>query len=104
MSQAKRHRDKKRQLGQFLTPPDVAQRIVAELPFRRTDKVLEPCMGDGSFLLPLIERFMSLHEGSTAERLARVLSENVYGIELDSALYDKCTASIVQRWGPLPST
>lgn len=61
-------------------------------------RVLEPGFGDGSFLLPLIDRFMALRGGD----LRAVLTENVWGIELDEALYASTLASIRARWGELP--
>jgi len=61
MSIAKTQRVKKRQLGQFLTPPAMARQLVEGLPFTKQDRVLEPSMGDGSFILPLIEKFLELY-------------------------------------------
>ncbi len=58
-------------------------------------------MGDGSFVLPIIERFLVLYEGSVEERLDQVLTRNVYGVEIDEALYLKCLANIKARWGYL---
>lgn len=103
MSQTKTLRDRKRQLGQFLTPPETAQRLVEDLTFTRDDKVLEPSFGDGSFLLPLIEKFLPLYDGPLLERLDQVLSRNVYGVELDPALHARCLAAIARRWGHCPA-
>ncbi|HZV00355.1 MAG TPA: N-6 DNA methylase [Planctomycetota bacterium] len=102
MSITKTKRPAKRQLGQFLTPPEVAARLVAELPLKAKDTVLEPSLGDGSFVLPLIERFMELHRGSTKKRLERVLARNIAGIEIDRALHRRCLLRIEERWGFLP--
>lgn len=98
MANTKHHRDKKQQLGQFLTPPAVASRILERLPLDPTDRVLEPGFGAGAFLLPLIARFMQLREGD----LSAVLNENVWGIELDQGLYDATLTEIRTRWGELP--
>ena len=73
------------------------------LTFTRHDTVLEPSFGDGSFLMPLIEKFLPLYEGSVPERLDCILTRNVYGVELDVALYDRCVAGIKQRWGYCPT-
>jgi hypothetical protein len=102
MSVARLSRPSKRQWGQFLTPPETARRIVDGLELTADDCVLEPSFGDGSFLLPLVERFMTLHAGSQSERLARVLARNVAGVEIDPALYDRCLARLTERFGPLP--
>ena len=103
MSQTKTLRDRKRQLGQFLTPPETARRLVADLTITRDNKVLEPSFGDGSFLIPLIAKFLPLYDGSVTERLGQVLSRNVYGVELDPALYERCLAGIAERWGYCPA-
>lgn len=60
-------------------------------------------MGDGSFVLPIIELFLDLHTGTIEERLDAVLAQNVYGVELDPELYDCCLANIKRRWGYCPS-
>ncbi len=98
MASTKHHRDKKRQLGQFLTPPHVAERILNRHTLRPTHRVLEPGFGGGAFLLPLIARFMDIRGGD----LAAVLTENVWGIELDRHLYDATLQQIRDRWGELP--
>jgi hypothetical protein len=103
MSQTKTLRDQKRQRGQFLTPPETARRLVADLTVTRDDKVLEPSFGDGSFVLPLIEKFLPLHDGPLPERLDQVLSRNIYGVEVDATLYSACLESIAQRWGYCPT-
>ena len=103
MSQTKTRREKKRQLGQFLTPPSCARELIRSFAFTRSDTVLEPCMGDGSFLIPLIECFMALYEGDVSERLERVLAHNIFAVEIDPALYARCLAAIRMRWGYLPA-
>ena len=74
MSQTKTARVEKRQLGQFYTPAALARRLVDDVPLSPQSSVLEPSAGDGAFVLPLIERFMNLHEGSERDRLRRVLT------------------------------
>jgi len=102
MSQTKTLRPAKRQLGQFLTPSPIARRLLSEFVFTPDDTVLEPSFGDGAFLLPLIEAFIGLHDGPLAERLARVLTENVWGVEIDPVLHGRALAAIAERWGALP--
>ena len=103
MSQTKILRDRKRQLGQFLTPPVMAHHLVESFTFIRDDTVLEPSFGDGSFLIPLIEKFLPLYDGPLMERLDLVLSRNLYGAELDPTLHARCLAAIAQRWGCCPT-
>ena len=102
MSVTKAHRAKKRQLGQFLTPDGIARQLVENLSFTRNDRVLEPSMGAGAFLIPTIERFLRLYHGTLSERLDQVLTRNVYGVELDVKLFESCLSQIRERWGYLP--
>ncbi len=103
MSIAKTKRPAKRQKGQFLTPRPLARGLVENLDLRREHKVLEPSMGDGSFILPLIGRFMKFYRGNAKDKLAKVLQNNIYGAELDETLYKKCLQNIQNEYGALPS-
>lgn len=102
MSQTKTLRVKKRQLGQFLTPTSIAERL-AELPLSRDSAVLEPSFGDGSFILPLLDKFLPLYDGAISKRLDQILTRNVYGAEIDPALYAECLQKIKSRWGYCPT-
>ena len=103
MSQTKTRREKKRQLGQFLTPLACASQLLRDFVFDRSATVLEPCVGDGSFILPLIEKFLPLYDGPLQQRLDRVLTENIYGVEIDPVLHGRCLAQIEARWGYCPA-
>ena len=103
MSIAKNQRDNKRQMGQFLTPPMLANSIVKNIKFKTHQKILEPSMGDGSFIIPLIKKFMALYTGDTHTKLALVLKNNIYGIEIDPILYFNCLQNIKKEWGGLPN-
>ena len=103
MSETKTKRPRKRQLGQFLTPPETALRLLQDFEFTVTDRVLEPSLGDGAFVLPLIEKFLPLYDGPLPERLHHVLARNLYGVEIDGALLEACLANIEQRWGHCPT-
>lgn len=102
MSQTKTKRAAKRQLGQFYTPPALARRLTADLPLTPETTILEPSAGQGAFVLALIERFMDLHRGSESARLGKILTENVFAVELDPAAHSALLASVRERWGPLP--
>ncbi len=102
MSQTKTLRDKKRQLGQFLTPPSIAERLI-KLPLSRDSIVLEPSFGDGSFILPLIAKFLPLYDGPIPERLDQILTRNIYGVEIDPAFHAQCFGRIQSRWGYCPT-
>ena len=91
-------RSSKRQLGQFMTPPQTARELVQSLPLSASDRVLEPGFGKGAFLIPLIERFLELRGGD----LGAVLRENIFGVELDPALFQSTLHDLAGRFGPLP--
>lgn len=103
MSARKTSRAPRRQLGQWMTPPQLARQLVGDLALSTDTTVLEPGFGDGSFLLALIDAFMPLYSGPTAERLAMILERNVFGIELDPVLRHKALMSLAERWGPVPA-
>lgn len=98
MARTKHHREKKRQLGQFLTPPEIAAAVLSHVTLGPGDRVLEPGFGDGAFLIPLIDRFLRLRDGA----LDRVLTENVWGIELDESCFCRTLEAIRQNFGELP--
>ena len=85
-----------------MTPEPLASRLVDQLNLTKETRVLEPSFGSGNFLLPLIQRFMSLHSGSRSERLHKVLTQNIYGVELDPEMYKTAVARIVDEFGELP--
>ncbi len=102
MSIARVARTEKRQRGQFLTPMPLAANLIADSKLERHHRVLEPSFGTGSFLLPLIEKFMAFYEGDTQHRLTQVLQKNVYGVELDTTLYGACLDRLEKKYGSLP--
>lgn len=79
MSIAREERASKRQLGQFLTPIEVARRVLADLSVRAEDKVLEPSFGLGSFVIAYAEKLEA--QGVDVSSWAQ---ENLFGCELDS--------------------
>lgn len=103
MSQTKTLRDKKRQLGQFLTPRPLAKRLVTSLALTRDSVILEPSFGDGAFLLPVIEKLLPLYAGPISSRLNQILIRNIYGAEIDPALYVQCLENIAKRFEACPA-
>lgn len=98
MATEKHSRDGKRQLGQFFTPPEIAEGMLSTHAFNKGMRVLEPGFGTGAFLFPLIERFLRIQDGD----IAKVLTENVWGVEVDPSVYRSTVDRITQRWGALP--
>jgi hypothetical protein len=85
-----------------MTPPPLAEVLVGSLTPTAATTVLEPSFGDGSFLLPLIERLMACVQGDARERFEHVMRENLFGVELDEELFASALASITSRFGPMP--
>jgi len=83
MADIKRFRNKKKQLGQFMTPPELAQKIAAELELTETSRILEPSFGEGAFLFAVIEKLLTLGKGTKQERLERIFTSQLYSIEID---------------------
>jgi hypothetical protein len=86
-----------------MTPEPLAKNIVDKLNLTKNTRVLEPSFGSGNFLIPLIERFMQLHSGTRRERLRKVLSQNVFGVEFDPELFKIAIARIIEEYGEFPS-
>lgn len=103
MSIAKAKRQIKRQRGQFMTPRPMAEALVVDMDLRKEHKILEPSMGDGSFVLPIISRLMKFYRGNTTEKLSQVLRNNLFGVEMDEEIYARCLFNIKQKWGGLPA-
>jgi len=95
MARNKKTSDKKQQFGQFMTPTDLSKKIVENINFKITDKILEPCMGDGSFIVPIIKKFIPLYTQPTIqEKIDLILTNNISGYEIDPIMYNKCIENI----------
>ncbi len=70
--------DTRHSLGEYYTPDWLCERIVKEFKFKKTDKILDPACGSGSFLRAAIHRVKELNPDVTVEEL----SEQVYGIDI----------------------
>ena len=70
--------DTRHSLGEYYTPDWLCERIVKEFEFKRTDKILDPACGSGSFLRAAIHRIRELNQDVTVEEL----NEQVYGIDI----------------------
>ncbi|SFF44756.1 N-6 DNA methylase [Thermoflexibacter ruber] len=70
--------DTRHVLGEYYTPDWLCERIVNEYNFKKTDKILDPSCGSGSFLVAAIRRLKELHPEMTFEEI----SANIYGIDI----------------------
>ena len=89
MSETKYKRDKKKQLGQFMTPENLASKLIARRSYKITDKILEPSFGKGGFLFPIIDSLIRIYPDSFSkeEKLDLIFQNNIFGVELDKDLY-----------------
>jgi hypothetical protein len=99
VAQAKRSRDSKKQMGQFMTPVCLAEKIVNEIDLTEDSIVLEPSFGDGSFIIAIIDKLLICGSGSHEDRLKRIFKKQLYGTELDTELYQQCVDKLVARFG-----
>jgi hypothetical protein len=70
--------DTRHTLGEYYTPDWLCERIVKEFKFKKTDKILDPACGSGSFLLATVKRLRELQPGITVDEL----NNCVYGIDI----------------------
>ena len=90
----------KKQNGQNMTPRNIVQSLLTEIgyvcPGILNKTIIEPSFGDGSFLTEIFTRI--INEGKkqnlTNSKISTILSENVYGIEIDNELFDKTIKSL----------
>lgn len=89
MSVARFSRDRKRQLGQYFTPDDVAAAIVRQLDVTPDLKILEPAFGAGAFIFQVLD---SLRPVLPRNEVEAWCEGHLYGCELDEATYDSFRA------------
>lgn len=70
--------DTRHSLGEYYTPDWLCERIVKEFEFKKTDKILDPACGSGSFLRAAIHRIKELNPKTNAEEI----NEQIYGIDI----------------------
>lgn len=97
MARTKYTSNKKQQLGQFMTPVNLTDELIKSYTFTKTDKILEPSMGDGNFVISLIDKFINevyIDGESVENKVLQILENNIVGVELDKTLYHKCIDNI----------
>jgi hypothetical protein len=91
MSTARLSREKKRQLGRYLTPPATAAQIVEQLEIKPAERILEPSFGEGSFMFAIID---SLASTLSPSNLREWCSSHLFGCEIDGSAYN----TFVRHW------
>jgi len=101
MSIARLSRDRKRQLGQYLTPESTAAAIVKKLQLSPSARVLEPSFGKGAFIFPILDSLASLLPHN---KLSEWCATHLYGCEIDKKAYSEFTEAWQSRGlGDMPS-
>ncbi len=100
MSETKYKRDKKKQLGQFMTPESLSWSILKHRQYKITDKILEPSFGKGSFLFGIIKVLLNVYpnELNLEQKLDLIFENNLFGVEFDKELYDFTINEIQVRY------
>lgn len=100
MSETKYKREKKKQLGQFMTPENLAYKLISRRNYNVTDKILEPSFGKGGFLFPIVDSLIKVYPVnlSLEQKLDLIFENNIYGVELDIELYEHTLNEIERRY------
>ena len=83
-----------------MTPRNIVQLLLNEIGYYGPEilnkTIIEPSFGDGSFLTEIFTRI--INEGKkqnlSNSQILTILSENVYGIEIDDELFDKAIENL----------
>lgn len=109
MAEAKKSRASKKQLGQFMTPLSLAREVAKAHEYSTSIKILEPSFGDGNFIVALVEELLEELDkhadfiGYTAQqKIEHIFTKQIWGVELDKALYSKAIEKIEEKFGKLP--
>jgi len=78
--------EKKNLLGQISTPPEIAKLIAKLCIHSYKDKIIDPCFGEGIFLISSFERLNELANKSK-KIPAKSFLKQIYGVELDPQLF-----------------
>lgn len=70
--------DTRHALGEYYTPDWLCERIVNEFSFTKTDKILDPACGSGSFLRAAIHQIRKLNPDVSLDEL----NNSIYGIDI----------------------
>ena len=101
MSESKNKRTKKKQMGQFMTPLKLSKDLIKSRKYKKTDKILEPSFGEGSFLIAIIDKLLDVYpeEWTTQQKVDIILQNNLFGVEMDNELYEKAFYNIQNKYG-----
>lgn len=99
MAIARQDRDYKKKMGQFMTPYSLTNTFIKRRNYKISDTVLEPSFGEGSFLFSIIDRFIEIHCPTNIDLFViSLLENNIYGVEIDTELYNKTLEEISKKY------
>lgn len=99
MAIARESRDYKKKMGQYMTPVNTAKFFIKNRNYKINDVILEPSFGEGSFLFAIIDRFIEIEKPTNISSFITMLFEkNIYGVELDTELYNKTLNKISEKY------
>ncbi len=103
MVEAKASRIKKRQLGQYMTPQELADQVLAEakIDWSKSGRYLEPSFGEGSFLVAMIEELIDYYGNRDQSTLDYIFSNQIFGVELDPQLYSGTIKRLESAYGKI---
>ncbi len=103
MAKAKAGRTTKQQLGQFMTPSNLAKQVVAESKINWTTEslVLEPSFGEGAFLIEAVEGLITAHGNRKQTTLNHIFQNQLFGVELDAELYSRAIQKLESIYGQI---
>jgi len=84
MSVPRLSRERKRQLGQYLTPAPVAAAIVKRLRLLPSHRILEPSFGEGAFLFQVLDSMTTV---VPRDQLPAWCADHLFGCEIDAKAY-----------------
>lgn len=90
----------KKELGQIFTPYETVCFILDEVGYKEKNvlhsKIIEPSFGEGVFLLEIINRIINATKKLDLSKTEteKIIKENVFGIEIDTTLYNKAILNI----------
>lgn len=93
---------KRKEMGEFYTPPSIARYMVRRLGLQAGDKVIDPACGSGTFLLEAYQHMVgdAADSGTATESDMRKVLDNLYACDLNP--FSATIAQVQMLWHLLP--
>jgi len=100
MSRNSKSTDIKKRYCQYFTPKLLSEKLIENLDFKKSDKILEPSFGDGQLIIQIIKKLLLVYnKKSKEEAINDILSNNIYGYEISEYLLEKTIQNIENEFG-----